>query len=223
MSVKSLRSYHSPQRDEQTNATRRGVLAAAEVLFTTKGFPAVTMKAIAHQATISLATVYLYFPGKAALVAALAEEVAASADLSIEQVEGETDPVQQLRIGSHIIRRLNERSWLVTDILRSAQGTDPALSETWLLWVERHLGAVRRAMAALESRGALSSTVTLDEAVDVFYALAGTDVYRALIRERGWSADRYERWLFGLACRELLGQNPEPGLESGEPAPQLAE
>jgi AcrR family transcriptional regulator len=206
MSVKSVRSYNSPLRDEQTNATRRGILAAAEEQFTKNGFPAVTMKAIAHQAAISLATVYLYFPGKAALVAALAEEVAASADLSVEQVEHETDPVQQLRIGSHIIRLLNQRSWLVTDILRSAQGTDFGLSEIWRLWEERHLAAVRRAMTSLESRGALSSTITLDDAIDVFYALAGTDVYRALVRERGWSADQYERWLFGLACRELLDQ-----------------
>ena len=213
MSVKSVRSYNSPVRDEQTNATRRGILAAAEEQFTKNGFPAVTMKAIAHRATISLATVYLYFPGKAALVAALAEEVAASADLSVEQVEHETDPVQQLRVGSHIIRRLNERSWLVTDILRSAQGTDPGLSETWRLWEERHLAAVRRAMASLESRGALSSTVTLDDAVDVFYALAGTDVYRALVRERGWSPDQYERWLFGLACRELLDQITQTRVE----------
>jgi hypothetical protein len=91
-------------------------------------------------------------------VAALAEEVAASADLSVEQVEHETDPVQQLRVGSHIIRRLNERSWLVTDILRSAQGTDLSLSEIWQLWEERHLAAIRMAMASLESRGALSST-----------------------------------------------------------------
>jgi AcrR family transcriptional regulator len=209
MAVKSVRSYNSPLRDDQTNATRRGILAAAEEQFTKNGFPAVTMKAIAHQATISLATVYLYFPGKAALVSALAEEVVASADLSVEQVEDETDPVQQLRIGCHIIRRLNERSWLVTDILRSAQGTDPGLSETWRLWEERHLAAIRRAMASLESRGALSSTVTLDDAVDVFYAFAGTDVYRALVRERGWSADHYERWLFGLASRELLGHTAE--------------
>jgi AcrR family transcriptional regulator len=209
MSVKSVRSYNSPLRDEQTNATRRGILAAAEEQFTKNGFPAVTMKAIAHQAAISLATVYLYFSGKAALVAALAEDLAASADLSVEQVEDETDPVRQLRVGSHIIRQLNERSWLVTDILRSARGTDPGLSEIWRLWEERHLAAIRRAMASLESRGALSSRVTLDDAVDVFYALAGTDVYRALVRERGWSPDRYERWLFGLARRELLARTAE--------------
>ncbi|GAC1339582.1 MAG: TetR/AcrR family transcriptional regulator [Candidatus Dormibacteria bacterium] len=206
MSIKSDRSYNSPQRDEQANATRRHILRAAGELFSKSGFPAATMKGIASHAAVSLATVYLYFPGKAALVAALAEDVAASPDLSVEQVEREGDPVQQLRIASQIIRRLNERAWPVADILRSAQGTDDGLAEIWRLWKERHLTAIRRAVASLESCGALSGAVTLDGAVDVFYAVAGTDVYRALVRERGWSPDHYEQWLFGLACRELLGK-----------------
>src|SRR5665213_909790 len=94
MAVKPRRAYNSPQRDKQTNATRRSILVAAHELFEADGFPAVTMAAIARQATISLPTVYLYFPGKAALVASLAEDVAASSDLSVEQVESEGHPVK---------------------------------------------------------------------------------------------------------------------------------
>lgn len=59
-------------------------------------------------------------------------------------------------------------------------------------------------MASLQDCAALSSNLSVDAAADVFYALAGTDVYRALVHDRGWSPDQYERWLFGLACRELL-------------------
>ncbi len=43
-------------------------------------------------------------------------------------------------------------------------------------------------------------------AADMFYALAGTEVYRALVQERGWSPEQYERWLFETACRELFPQ-----------------
>jgi AcrR family transcriptional regulator len=214
MAVKPRRAYNSPQRDKQTNATRRSILVAAHELFEADGFPAVTMAAIARQATISLPTVYLYFPGKAALVASLAEDVAASSDLSVEQVESEGQPVQKLRIAAGIIRRLNERSWVVTDILRAARGTDDRLSETCRLWDERHLAAVRRAIASIDDCGALSSHITVDGAVDAFYALAGTDVYRVLVRDRGWSPDQYERWLFGLACRELLDQPGVPPMKS---------
>lgn len=209
MAVKSARQYHSPERDEQANATRRHILGAAEELFANKGFAAVTMPAIARQARVSPATVYLYFPGKAALVAALAEDVAASPDLSVEHVELEHDPIQQLRTAAHLMRLLNERSWVVADILRNAQATDKGLSQTWRRWQERHLEAIRRAITALESRQALRTTLTPDEAVDIGYTLAGTDVYRALVRERGWTPDQYEQWLFGVACRELLDQQPE--------------
>lgn len=209
MSVKSPRSYHSPQREERANATRCRILDVARQLFADQGFAAVTMQGIARHASVSLATVYLYFPRKAAVVAGLAEDVVSQADLSVEQVEREPDPVRQLAIGALIIRTLNERSWLVAGILRSAHGTDEGLARAWELWQQRHLEAIRRAVAAIDRRGALREGLGIDEATDAFYALAGTDVYRALVRERGWSAERYERWLFRLACQELLGISPD--------------
>ena len=213
MEVNARRRYLSPQRAAQVNATRQRLLAAAETLLAERGYAAVTMGAIADRAGVSPATVYLYFPGKAAVVAALADEIVANPDLSVELVERESDAVRQLRVGAAIIRRLNERSWLVADVLRSAHGGDEALAETWTLWQRRHLEAVQRGIAALQALGALRAGLAYDAAVDAFYALAGTDVYRALVRERGWSPDRYERWLFRLACTELLGINPEDMLD----------
>lgn len=199
------RSYHSPQREEQANATRRRILAEAAALFAGQGFSAVTMQAIARQAGVSLATVYLYFPGKAAIVETLAEEIVAAPDLSVEHLERETDPIEQVRLGAAIIRLLNERSWLVTDILRSARGTDDRLAHVWAIWQQRHDQAIRRAVDAIEARGSLRQGLAADEATDILYALAGTEVYRTLVGERGWTSERYERWLFRLGCRELLG------------------
>lgn len=207
MDVKLPRSYVSPQRTEGANATRQRLLAAAETLFAERGFAATTMGAIASAAGVSPATVYLHFPSKAAVVAALADAITAASDLSVEHVEQEPDPVTQIRIGAAILRRLNERSWLVAEVLRGAQGGEQGLAETWVTWQQRHLEAIRRGITALHGEGALREGLTLDEAVDVFYALAGTDVYRALVRERGWSPERYEAWLFHLGCTELLG-NP---------------
>ena len=81
-----------------------------------------------------------------------------------------------------IIRRLNERAWLVAEM--------------------------RRGITALHDQGALREGLALDEAVDSFFALAGTDVYRSLVREHGREPDRYEAWLFRLGCTELLGAPP---------------
>lgn len=69
---------------------------------------------------------------------------------------------------------------------------------------ERHLHAIQRAAAALEANDALRDGVGADQAVDILYALAGTEVYRWLVHDRGWNPDQYVTWLFNLACRELL-------------------
>lgn len=209
MSTGPDRSYHSPQRDEQANATRKSILASAERLFAEQGFAGVTVQVIARAAGVSPATVYLHFPGKAAIVGALADAIVAAPDLSVEQVEGEAEALMQLRLGARIIRRLNERSWVITDILRSARGTDENLARAWDLWQQRHLHAVQRAVQALQARDSLRPGLTPLEATDILYALAGTEVYRLLVRDRGWVPERYEQWLFEVGCRELLGTSPD--------------
>jgi AcrR family transcriptional regulator len=208
MPVKSPRRYHSPQRAEQAGATARHILRAAEQLFAERGFGAVTMKAIAQAAGVAQATVYLHFDGKAAIVSALADEVAQAPELSVEHVEAPAGGAQQLRRGAQIIGRLNARSWLLADILRSNSGTDPELKAVWERWQQRHLHAMRRAAAALAQAGRLRDGLSVEQATDVLYAVAGTDVYRLLVRERGWSAQQYEAWLEGWAARELLAQGP---------------
>ncbi|HEU5424626.1 MAG TPA: hypothetical protein VFU72_13865, partial [Nitrolancea sp.] len=90
-------------------------------------------------------------------------------------------------------------------ILRGAHGSDEELAELWLAWQERHLYAMRRAVESLVARDALRPGLAPDEAVDVLYALAGTEVYRSLVRERGWAPERYEDWLFRTIRTELVG------------------
>jgi hypothetical protein len=106
------------------------------------------------------------------------------------------------------MRQLNERAWLVADILRSQRGNDPDLERLWTLWRQRHLDAMRRAAEAIASRGGLRPELNAETAVDELYALTGTEVYRALVLERGWTPERYERWLFEVVCRELLASHP---------------
>ncbi|HEU5440945.1 MAG TPA: TetR/AcrR family transcriptional regulator [Ktedonobacterales bacterium] len=200
----SARHYHSPKRRQQAGATRRRILAAAERLFASRGYAVVTMDDIAREGKVSLATVYLHFPGRSAVIGALAEEITAAPELSVEQVFRESDPIEQVQIGARILRQLNERAWLIADILRSHRGTDPELERLWALWQQRHLHANRQAVAAIAGRGALRPGLSVDEAADVLYAIAGTEVYRALTQERGWTPARYQHWLFETACRELL-------------------
>jgi TetR/AcrR family transcriptional regulator, regulator of cefoperazone and chloramphenicol sensitivity len=210
MEVKNPRPYKSEQRARQAEATRRRILDVAGDLFARDGYAAVSMAQIARQAGVSVANLYLHFPGKAALIRAMTDAIAASPDLSVEQVERPMPPLEQMRLGARIMRNLNERSWVVADILRTARGTDDGLGEIWEQWQQRHDQALRRAILSLQANGGLREGLPVDDAVASLATLAGTDAYRTLVREHGWTADRYEAWLFRLGCTELLGIIPDP-------------
>jgi len=162
------------------------------------------MQAVATSAGVSLPTVYLYFGSKPALVRSLADLVTSSADLSVGRVLAETDPVRQLEIGAGILRKLHQRSEVVADVLRTAAGADRNLSSEWRRWQERHLDAVRAVAKSLDGRGALRNGVDVRGATDVLYTIGGHETFRQLVRDRGWTPSRYERWLVEAGQRLLL-------------------
>jgi len=200
----TARRYSSPERRERRNRTQLAILQAAEEVFRQRGYSAATMQAVATSAGVSLPTVYLYFGSKPALVRSLADLVTSSADLSVGRVLAETDPVRQLEIGAGILRKLHQRSEVVADVLRTAAGADRNLSSEWRRWQERHLDAVRAVAKSLDGRGALRNGVDVRGATDVLYTIGGHETFRQLVRDRGWTPSRYERWLVEAAQRLLL-------------------
>jgi hypothetical protein len=59
---------------------------------------------------------------------------------------------------------------------------------------QRHTGQ-SKIVAALDAPGALDPGLDSSEAADMVYALLSPDVHRILTVERGWTGDRYERWI----------------------------
>jgi AcrR family transcriptional regulator len=199
----TTRGYSSPARREQRNQTQLAILNAATVVFKARGYSAATMQGVADSAGVSLPTVYLYFRSKPDLIRSLADQFTSSADLSVEHVLAERDPKRQLEIGAGILRALHERSEVVADVLRSASATDPKVSREWKRWQERHLAAVGAVARSLAKKRALRRDMDIASATDILYAVGGPEMFRQLVRERGWAPERYERWL-GEAGRRLL-------------------
>ncbi|MFO1033322.1 MAG: helix-turn-helix domain-containing protein [Hyphomicrobiales bacterium] len=73
------------------------ILAAALALFSEKGFAATRMDDVARRAGLSKGALYLYFPDKASLLAALVQETAgstvAAAALMVEVYQGPVAPL----------------------------------------------------------------------------------------------------------------------------------
>jgi hypothetical protein len=63
----------------------------------------------------------------------------------------------------------------------------------------------RRIARSLARSGALRPELRERDAADLIHALASPEVYGLLVLDRGWSGDRYERWMADVLRQQLLG------------------
>ncbi len=197
------RRYDNSRRQAQARATRVKVIEAAGRLFTEHGYPATTIEAIAEAAGTPLPTVYRLFGSKRALLAAVLDTAFGGDDQPIafgdrpdvRAARAETDPVKMVNAFARIARELMERSSAIQHVLATAADVDSEAAELLAaIRQQRHTGQ-SRIVAALDATGALDPSLDTAEAADIVYALLSPDVHRILTVERGWSADRYERWI----------------------------
>src|SRR5260370_40265137 len=83
------RRYNSATRQEQAAGTRRNILASAAKVFADRGYGRTTMESIAAAAAVGVATVYANFGTKAAIVAALIDQLAGDPGLDAKLTLGE--------------------------------------------------------------------------------------------------------------------------------------
>jgi AcrR family transcriptional regulator len=211
------RRYDNSRRQAQVRATRLSVIEAAGRLFTEHGYPAITIEAIAEAADTPLPTVYRLFGSKRALLAAVLDtafggddEPIAFADRPADRpARAETDPVKMVDAFARIVAEFMERSSAILHALTTAAQVDSdAAGLLAEIRRQRHTGQ-SRIVTALKARGALDPGLDTSEAADMVYALLSPDVHRILTVERGWPADRYERWMArSLATLLPAGQRP---------------
>jgi AcrR family transcriptional regulator len=166
------------------------------------------MEAVATEADVSVATVYLIFGNKLALVSALLADASEDPSLDLQQVLDEVDPQRQATVGAHLIRELHERTAGVTGILRSGRGNDPTLESMWDAWQTGHLEVVTKIALQVARRGGLRAGLDATQAADVLYMLTGSETFWQLVKERGWSLDRFEDWLADSIRRLVIAQAP---------------
>ena len=208
----SKRPYHSPRRDEQARETRRKILAAARQLFASDGYAATTLPAIAREAGVSPPTIYVAFGTKLALLDALIKELVRGDDapaplmsrLYWREMLEEPDPVRRLALYASISRRIRERTYELAEIVGSAASADTEIAALRRGLGESRLADHRALAESLAAGGALARGLSVERAADVLWALDSVETYRALVTERGWSPEDYERWLASILVCALL-------------------
>src|SRR5688572_21075284 len=131
MTDQNRRKYVSKQREGEAAATRARVLAAAKRLFAKRGIDPTTIAQIAAAARVSGSTVYALFRSKAGVLQALMEEVmfGKAYQRAIQQLDGVTDPVQQIALTGAVARAIYESEHNELGLFRGASAFSPALRQ----------------------------------------------------------------------------------------------
>ena len=226
MSESVKRPYDNSRRQAQARATRQAVIESAKQLFTDHGYPATTIEAVADAADVPLPTVYRLFGSKRALLASVVDTAFGGDDQpiafgdrpAVRAAAAETDPVKMVNAFARIVAELMERSSAILHVLATAAQVDPEAAGLLAeIRRQRHTGQ-GRIVTALAAVGAVDPSLDKAEAADLVYALLSPDVHRILTVERGWPADRYERWIArSLAALLPPGQRPPANPASNPP------
>jgi TetR/AcrR family transcriptional regulator, regulator of autoinduction and epiphytic fitness len=207
--VNQRRPYRSPRREQQAEQTRLLVLDAAERLFKEHGYVGTSMAAVAAEAGVSPETVYGHFGSKRVLLGELFRRAVRGADPAPvpeqevpRRLAAMTDQREQLRLFAADITPRLERGAPLVAVLAAAAQSDPELAELLTTLHADRLRNLRVLVDALAANGALR--LPADEALETVWALTSPEMQQLLVRERGWTRQRYEEWLVASLTGVLL-------------------
>jgi AcrR family transcriptional regulator len=215
--VKPRRRYDSSRRREQAAQTRRDIEAAANTLFSERGYVGTSMPAIASSAGVVVETIYRAFGSKAGLFKAVLEAALAGgserAELppaerpAIRAVIEESDPRRKLELYAATQPGVHGRSSSLYRVLVAAADIDQELRDVLDGMERRRLHGLGGLAVQLAESRALRSDLSVADARDIIWTLCSTPVHDLLVRERGWTPETYRRWLAAALQRELLADS----------------
>ena len=173
--------------------TRLALLAAARSVLEERGFPELTMAAVAERAGVTRRAVYLHFGSRSELVGALFDYVAQTEGLqaSLQQVRSAPDGVSALDAWARHEATYHVRILGVARALEHVGRDDPDAA-TWRRRIAQHQLADCRFLAErLAHEQRLAPGWAVDSATDMLWALISTEPLERLLVDRGWSPEAY--------------------------------
>lgn len=201
----------------RTRLARRAVLDAARTLFLERGYGATTIGAVSERADVPQATLYRLFGSKQGILKALLDTSVAGDDEPVPVAERPQvqallrapDAAERLAGLAALTVDINARTAPIYRILVSAAGSDPEAAVLLEDLARQRGDGQRRVATSLAESGALRPDLAVADAADLIHALASPEVYALLVVERGWTPDRFERWLASALADQLLAP-PSP-------------
>jgi AcrR family transcriptional regulator len=182
MAIKA-RTGRLTRREASLETTRAQVIEAARRLFLARGYARATIGEIAAEAGVAVQTVYNAVGPKAAIL-----------KLMRERTRGVADARGMVRILSDWFAEVHTRMATLWQVVDEAAAHDPEVerfeNERSLARLQHYAEAARE----LKRRGG-APTLGLEDVAAVIFAVGHPRIHRTLVKDRGWSPERYRRWV----------------------------
>jgi AcrR family transcriptional regulator len=201
----AARKYEQRLRAERSEETRRRILDALERRLRDAPTQPISIEEVAHLAGVARTTVYLVFGSRAGLFDALATDLWDRAGLpGLTEAVAHPDAREHLRgglrAGTEIYAALRD----VAVALFSMSALDPdSVGGAIARLEQRRWGGMQHLARRLGEQGQLRDDVTVEQAADVLWVLAGFASFDALYTGRGMTAGEVARTLVVTAERTL--------------------
>jgi AcrR family transcriptional regulator len=197
------RRYTSALRAERAHQTRHQVLETARALFAAQGYGATTVAGIADRAGVAIDTVYSAVGPKPVLFRLLLETAISGTDEAVpaderayvRRIKAATGAAAKMELYALAVRVIGERLAPLYGVLAEAAPQVPELAVMRAEISARRAANMRRFAAELLSTGDLRPGTDVDEIGDVVWSTSSPEMYALLVIGRGWSPERFERWL----------------------------
>lgn len=197
--------------------TQRLLVVAAGELFAELGYAGSTVTAIADRAGVSLQTLYLAWGSKRQLLRAFMEQGLTGSPTAVSDetwsdlarvrllatLPADPDPRTYVRGMARFFRGIAASSALGWALYRDAAAVDPEVRSDQREFSRRRRLTVAGVLSGLPSK-ALRVGMTRDDAIDTAMVVMGPESYDLLVRQGGYSLDRFERWVADTLIASLL-------------------
>lgn len=193
------RTYRSPRREQQAQATRDALIVAATTLFTTRGWTSTSMRDIAAEAGVATETIYKHFASKADLLRRAADVAVVGDDAPIPLAErpefeaiGKGSRADRVAAAARVVLGVHQRTAGFAKVLREAAPADEAIAEALRATKERQRQDVAAGATLVTGRP------PTEVVRDGLWALLSVEVYLLLVEDSSWSAEQYLAWLTAM-------------------------
>ncbi len=168
------------------------------------GWTTTTIDSIATEAGVAPQTIYAAFGNKRALLEGMRRAMLRDSKIPelTAQAAAEPDASRRLVLWAKLVRQQMETSYDVISIHRQAAASDPKVAADYRKVLDNRARAFAEFIR--EQRADLAHGIDESTATDLLWCFSNEEIYRELVEERGWSADRYELWLGATLVAQLI-------------------